>query len=120
MPISRDRRRLRLSGWMTHLTSAVSSAAPFARFSFRQKLEALLDRQDEIEAASYDSRIGRQAVWAARQALSEGLAGVARKDQKAAAVAILEELKQRQDRVQGDYSTGGSTVGSILRQVRAL
>lgn len=78
----------------------------------------LLDRQDRIELQSYDSSIGRQAVWAAGSVLEDVFISQPRKARLSRVIQSLEELQKRQNAVKGEYSTGGSTVGSILSEVR--
>ncbi|MCZ4287847.1 hypothetical protein [Hoeflea alexandrii] len=85
------------------------------------QIEAILDQQDAIEAASYDANTGRQAVFAARKSiqplLGNGQSGTVKID---AIIIGLEGLRERQKNSAGEYSTGAATIGSILSEVRRL
>jgi len=82
-------------------------------------VNAVLDRQDDIEARSFDSATGRMAVFAARRALEPVFQTVPPGAQRAEVTRILEALQERQKANKGDYSTGAATIGSILSAIRS-
>lgn len=81
-------------------------------------LDAILDEQDAIEARSYDSKVGRVAVSAARMACEALPTASGASAFLHAAFATLEAVEARQRQNRGDYSTGASTVRAVANELR--
>jgi hypothetical protein len=86
----------------------------------RVAIEAILDRQDEIEACGDDPKVGRMAVFAARRTL-DPILGLQQQDAlRNAAIETLTTLRQQMRDNADAFSGGAAVIGAILNAVRSL
>lgn len=80
-------------------------------------VDAILDAQDAIERRSYDPKIGIMAVASARRVLEDLPVVASGERQLGLILAAFGRLRERQAASVGEFSTGASTIGSILAEI---
>ena len=87
----------------------------------KDKMLAILNEQMQREQNSYDWKVGVRAVSHARAAVTalfESELPASVDELKQQILQVLEKVQDAQQANQGEYSSGVSTIGSIIAKVR--